>query len=186
MVIDKIAREANTTFKPPKAGLRWKRRQSGAPRTYDVAEAGYRGRPVVLVKPQTFMNKSGLAVKSAIRRYRVDFRDVLIIYDDINLPLGAVRLRESGGAGGHNGLEDIIQVLNSENLPRMRVGIGNNFPRGQQTTYVLSPFDTSEYPLVGEILQFARKAALTFVRDGIVSAMNRYNRTQLFSNESNG
>jgi len=106
------------------------------------------------------------------------------VFDDISLPLGAVRMRDRGGAGGHNGLQDILEVLNSDNLPRMRVGIGNNFTRGRQVDYVLSPFDESEREVVQETVGFARDAAYAFVRDGIGVAMNRFNRKRSPADET--
>jgi peptidyl-tRNA hydrolase, PTH1 family len=184
MVMDAMADKTSTSFRPPKAGTRWTEKFASSPRSYDVAEGAFRGRAFVLVKPQTFMNRSGSAVKRAVKRYGVDLSDILIIYDDINLPLGSIRLRGNGGAGGHNGLEDILEILNSDNLPRMRVGIGDNFTRGQQTDYVLAPFDNDEMPVVEEAIHLARDAAFTFMRDGIVTAMNRFNRRRPFSSET--
>src|SRR5690554_2823505 len=95
-----------------------------------VAEGRHRGRKVILVKPTTFMNRSGTAVKKALAKYSSKKEDMLIIYDDLNLELGDIKLKNQGSAGGHNGIADIIEKLGSRDFPRIRFGIGNNFSRG--------------------------------------------------------
>jgi PTH1 family peptidyl-tRNA hydrolase len=95
--------------------------------------------------------------------------------DDINLEPGKLRLRKGGSAGGHNGTQDIIDALGTDNFPRLRIGIGNDFARGRQSDYVLSPFSADEQPLIEEVIATARDAAITFVTDGITTAMNRFN-----------
>ncbi|MEM6785385.1 MAG: aminoacyl-tRNA hydrolase [Bacteroidota bacterium] len=139
-------------------------------------EASHRGRALVLAKPQTYMNRSGEAVRALTRRYGLTPDDLIVVYDDLALPLGAVRLRGKGGAGGHNGIQDIIDVLGTSAFPRIRVGIGSDFGRGQQVRYVLAPFGADETDARDEAVAFAAKAALSFVRDGLMTAMNRYNR----------
>ncbi|MEM9998452.1 MAG: aminoacyl-tRNA hydrolase [Bacteroidota bacterium] len=139
-------------------------------------EASHRGRALVLAKPQTYMNRSGEAVRALTRRYALAPDDLIVVYDDLALPLGAVRLRSKGGAGGHNGIQDIIDTLGTSAFPRIRVGIGSNFGRGQQVRYVLAPFDDDQIEARDEAVDFAAKAAISFVRDGLVTAMNRYNR----------
>jgi PTH1 family peptidyl-tRNA hydrolase len=135
----------------------------------------YRGRPVGLVMPMTYMNRSGTAVELIARKNRLDPQDVLVVSDDINLDVGRIRIRERGGAGGHNGLEDIIDWLDSDAFPRLRIGIGSDFERGGQADYVLSPFDEGELAVVEETVGRAADAALAFVTDGVVTAMNRFN-----------
>jgi len=141
-----------------------------------VGEGRWRGRPIALAKPLTFMNRSGQAFQALRRRYGLKPQDILVIYDDIALPLGAIRLREKSSAGGHNGIENIISHLNSTDFPRLRVGIGDNFPRGGQVRYVLEPFLEEERPDVEKAIETAAEAALCFVRDGMLTAMNRHNR----------
>lgn len=136
----------------------------------------WRGRSFGLMKPLTYMNRSGLAVEATVRRYQLQHRELLVIADDIHLPPGAIRLRPSGSAGGHNGLQDIADWLGADDFPRMRLGVGNQFPRGRQAEYVLSPFSPEERPVMDETIAFAVEAALTFVTDGIAVAMNRFNR----------
>lgn len=136
----------------------------------------WRGRPVVVARPVTFMNRSGQAVSALMRQHRVSPQEILVIVDDIHLPLGDVRLRASGGSGGHNGIQDIIDRLGTTDFPRLRLGIGRKFSRGAQTDYVLSPFDESEAPDVEAATEAAVEAALSFVTDGVEVAMSRHNR----------
>lgn len=142
---------------------------------YLLGEGSFKGANVYLVKPLTFMNRSGTAVKDAINRTGVPLESVLVCYDDINLSPGVLRLRPSGSAGGHNGLGDIIRVLQTDEIPRLRIGIGNNFDRGRQSDYVLSDFTPEERILMNETLIQAEEAVLTFMRAGIVQAMNVFN-----------
>ncbi|NNE46898.1 MAG: aminoacyl-tRNA hydrolase [Rhodothermales bacterium] len=136
----------------------------------------WRGRRVVVSKPTTFMNRSGQAVLALMKQHRVSSRDVLVIVDDIHLPLGEVRLRATGGSGGHNGVQDIIDRMGGGDFPRLRVGIGREFSRGGQSDFVLSPFDESEGPDVVAAIDRAVEAALTYVVDGVEVAMSRHNR----------
>ena len=136
----------------------------------------YRGRNFGLLKPLTYMNESGEALAPVMRRLKLQPSDILVVLDDINLPLGAIRIRPRGSDGGHNGLKSIIRRINSENFPRMRLGVGSNFGRGHQARYVLSSFDEEEQPVVAETITQACKAAQCFVTQGIETSMNRYNR----------
>jgi peptidyl-tRNA hydrolase, PTH1 family len=136
----------------------------------------WRGRPVGLLKPQTFMNRSGLAVEKIVRDQKLSPEDIFVIVDDINLPVGKCRIRSKGGDGGHNGIEDIIDWLDDDSFPRCRIGIGSNFDRGQQANYVLSVIPEDEKDLVQEAVKQAADAALSFVTDGIVQTMNRHSR----------
>jgi peptidyl-tRNA hydrolase, PTH1 family len=140
-----------------------------------VGEGQFRGNPVKLIKPITYMNRSGSALKKALDRYREPLNKCLICYDDINLDPGIIRIRPQGSHGGHNGLASIIQTLQSKEIPRLRIGIGNNFARGQQSDYVLSPFTTEERIIMDETLDRAAEAVLVFIRDGVDQAMNRFN-----------
>jgi PTH1 family peptidyl-tRNA hydrolase len=133
---------------------------------------------VGLAKPTTYMNRSGEAVRALTRAYQTDLSYLLVVIDDINLPLGTIRLRSQGSAGGHNGVQDIIDHLGTDAFARLRIGIGNDFPPGYQADYVLSPFSAEERPQVDETVVLARDAVLTFVTDGIGRAMNLHNRKQ--------
>ncbi len=130
--------------------------------------------PVVLVKPQTFMNNSGQAVGQLIRFFKVPLTHLLVIYDELDLPLGTLRLRQKGSAGGHNGMRSIIQHL-GDDFPRLRLGIGR--PPGQMpaAAYVLQNFNTGEQVIVDILLKEAAAAVETFLSQGIQLAMSRHN-----------
>lgn len=141
-----------------------------------LAGAGmHRGNRTILVLPTTYMNNSGLAVTKVLNVYKEPLSNCLVCTDDINLPVGKIRLRPNGGAGGHNGLYDIIENVKSKEFPRLRFGIDKNFPRGKQVDYVLSPFNKDEQSLVNETIEKAHDAVLCFIREGIERAMNKYN-----------
>jgi len=141
-----------------------------------VATGTFEGRPLTLAKPQTFMNRSGAAVRSLLRRYTRGLQDLVVVYDEKDLPLGRVRLRKEGSAGGHNGMRDIIQALGTQEFARLRLGIGA--PSGDEDTadYVLSPFKPDERPQVETMLDAAVAALERLLRDGIDDAMNEFNR----------
>ena len=131
---------------------------------------------VALARPLTFMNRSGQAVVALLDRYALTPDDLLVVYDDLALPIGGLRLRGKGSAGGHNGVQDIIDRLGSTEFPRLRLGVGDSFPPGGQVDFVLSPFDDAEREAVDAALEDAVSAALTFAREGLTAAMNRHNR----------
>lgn len=140
-----------------------------------LGEGHFKGRKVTLVKPTTFMNNSGKAVSKALAVTGDSPADCLVCYDDIHLETGRIKLKPSGSAGGHNGMRDIIDRLNTRDFPRLRIGIGNDFKRGRQSEYVLSPFTPSQRTLIDETLEVASNTILTFLRGGIEQAMNEYN-----------
>jgi PTH1 family peptidyl-tRNA hydrolase len=135
----------------------------------------FKSRPVALLKPTTYMNRSGKAVSKALAVTGDLLSDCMICYDDIHLEPGRIRIRPSGSAGGHNGLDDIIRQLQSKEIPRLRIGIGNDFARGRQADYVLEPFTPAQRKLVDESLEVASEAILTFIRGDIEKAMNQFN-----------
>lgn len=135
----------------------------------------HRGDPVGLAKPQTFMNRSGGAVRALVDAHGLAPGEVLVVVDDLHLDVGVIRLRPGGGAGGHNGLQDIADRLGTTDFPRLRLGIGRDFPRGGQVDYVLQPFGAAQRTLMDDALITACNAALAFVTDGVETAMNRYN-----------
>lgn len=132
------------------------------------------GRPVVLAKPQTYMNLSGESVGPLLRFYKIEPADLLVAYDEIDLPLGTLRLRESGGSGGHNGMKSIIRHL-GEGFPRLRLGVGRPPGRLPAAAYVLQDFDPIEKATVDTLLDRAVQAVETFLQEGIVLAMSRFN-----------
>jgi len=141
-----------------------------------LAETRWRGRTFAIAKPLNYMNRSGQSVRALMRHYGLTPDNVLIVYDDLNLPVGTVRVRAKGSAGGHNGVQDIIDRLGGADFPRIRIGIGSNFGRGRQVKHVLGPFDADERPLIDAAVERSRDAALTFITDGVVTTMNRFNK----------
>lgn len=142
---------------------------------FHVGKGNHAGHSIYLIKPTTYMNNSGDAVRQAINWYKEDIDNCLVCYDDLDLEVGTIRLRPSGSAGGHNGIKDIIQKLGTNAFPRLRIGIGNDFPRGQQVQHVLSPFSEDERKVIESTLDKALEASFCFIRDGIEEAMNKFN-----------
>jgi PTH1 family peptidyl-tRNA hydrolase len=129
---------------------------------------------VVLAKPLTYMNLSGQAVKQLASFYRLPLEDILVIYDDLDLPLGTIRLRPEGGSGGHRGIRSIIEALGSQSFPRLRVGIGRP-PGNDAVSYVLSDFTGDEQIMLENVYERVAAAVELFLREGIEMAMNAYN-----------
>lgn len=140
-----------------------------------LGEGQFKGQKVTLLKPTTYMNRSGKAVSKALAVTGESPADCMVCYDDIHLEAGRIKLKPSGSAGGHNGIIDIIERLQTRDFPRLRIGIGNDFKRGRQSEYVLSAFSSSQRKLINETLEVASDAILTFLRGGIERAMNEYN-----------
>ena len=130
---------------------------------------------VVLAKPQTFMNRSGSAVKDVLEFLKLDTTRCLVVYDDMDLPFGSLRLRERGSPGSHNGMRSVVNTLGTENVPRLRVGISQASP-GEATSHVLSEFAPEQRDEVDDLVNRAADAALAWALDGAAVAMNRYNK----------
>jgi PTH1 family peptidyl-tRNA hydrolase len=130
---------------------------------------------ILLLKPETYMNRSGDAVQAASNFYKLDLSDIMVVVDDIALPIGAIRIRKSGSSGGHKGLSSVASRLGSEEYPRLRVGIGRS-PAGQAVSHVLGKVSREEATVLSEAVQSAAQAVEVWVREGIDVAMNRYNR----------
>lgn len=130
---------------------------------------------VLLAKPQTYMNLSGSAVQGLLTFYRIPPTQMIVVYDDLDLPVGTLRIRPKGGSGGHRGLSDIIQRLGTQNFPRIRVGIGRPESGMDPAAYVLLPFRQQEEPLIQEAITRVLQAIETWLNEGIDPAMNRYN-----------
>ncbi len=133
------------------------------------------GEKLVLLKPQTFMNLSGESVKEAMQFYKLSVEDLIVIYDDISLPVGAVRIREKGSAGGHNGMKNIIAHLGSSQFVRIRVGVGAKPAEWDLADYVLSGFAANEQKEVQDGIALAARAVDLLVRQGLQQAMNQVN-----------
>ena len=165
LVIDRIAEEANLQLD-----------QQGFQSVY--GKGLLKGEQVFLVKPQTFMNLSGEAVGPFIKYYRIPLEQVLIIYDDLDLPLGMIRIRLSGSAGGHNGLSSVLNAIGEQAVPRLRVGIGRPAD-GRVIDYVLSAFSGAELNEFKASINRAAQAGISFVTEGAQAAMNRFNRNPM-------
>jgi len=130
---------------------------------------------VVLAKPQTWMNESGKAVAPLVRFYKVELVHLLVVYDDLDIPLGMIRLRSGGGSGGHRGMRSVIERLGTQDFPRLRVGIGRPPGRMDPVDYVLQPFSRDEELLMDGTRARAVEAIECFLAEGILCAMNRFN-----------
>ncbi|MBO7492717.1 MAG: aminoacyl-tRNA hydrolase [Bacteroidales bacterium] len=140
-----------------------------------VARASFKGREMVIIMPTTYMNLSGKAVKYWLAEENVAVDHCLVIYDDIDLPLGIFKLKPKGGGGTHNGIGDIIETLERTDIPRMRCGIGKNYAQGYQVNYVLGRFSSEELKLVEPCIERAVSAVKSFVTVGMQLTMNQFN-----------
>ena len=163
MVVEELARRAHAQFKE---------RESEAL----IARATLDGQRFLLAKPQTFMNESGVAVAGLKRRYDVSLERVLVVADELALPLGTIRLRRSGSAGGHNGLKSIIERLGSNEFPRLRLGIGSDHPITDAAGYVLAEFPHREREILSEMVLRAADAVQDLLTSGIDLTMSKHNR----------
>lgn len=160
-VVDFFAKQENESFQTVKLG--------------DLAECKIKGKTVFLLKPNTYMNLSGKAVKYWMDKENIPAENVLIITDDLNLPFGTVRIKAKGSDGGHNGLKNIQAVLSTTEYPRFRFGISDQFKKGQQVNYVLGEWDESENEALPERLALCREAIASFVLAGLATTMNTFN-----------
>ena len=139
-----------------------------------ISKISIKGRKVLLLKPNTFMNLSGKSVKYWMKQENIKLENILIISDDLNLPLGKIRFRAKGSSGGHNGLENIQQVLNSLEYPRLRIGIGND-KNSNQIDFVLGIFNSDEYDMLHSDFDLISKSINSFILLGITETMNNFN-----------
>ena len=161
MVLDAWAQASNVLFRTDRYG--------------DVAEVSFKGRWFVLLKPSTYMNLSGNAVRYWMQKLHLPLENLIVISDDLNLPFGTIRMRPGGSSGGHNGLEDITLKLESDQWARIRIGIGNEFSRGRQVDYVLSDFSEEEKAAVPELASRIIQGVKDVSTIGIARAMNSLN-----------
>lgn len=163
LVVDELVRELEGEWKDERHG--W------------ISEVKYKGRHITVLKPSTFMNRSGKAVSYWGLKMKLKSADqVLVIVDDIHLDLGVCRLRKKGGSGGHNGLQDIEEKMGRRDYPRIRIGIGNDFYSGQQVDYVLSEWSEDEEIALSPVLTQGVKMILSYVTIGVNRTMNQFNR----------
>ena len=142
-----------------------------------TARAVIAGEPVLLAKPETYMNLSGLSVVELVGEHQVDVtRDLIVIYDELDLPLGTIRIRQRGSSAGHNGMESILGALGTDEFLRIRLGIAPDRKLTDAVKYVLTPFRKEQDKVVDEVLDTAAQAVEVILKDGAAAAMNRFNR----------
>ena len=161
-VLDALAKASNTSFEDKRYGF--------------VAHLRVKNAELVLLKPSTYMNLSGNAVRYWLQQEKIPLQNLLVVVDDLSLPVGAIRLKQNGSAGGHNGLRHIAQMLGTEAYNRLKFGIGNDFPRGTQVDFVLSRFNPEDEQKVEEKTPVAVDAIKAFALSGMQFAMCNYNR----------
>ncbi|MGA2904661.1 MAG: aminoacyl-tRNA hydrolase [Candidatus Korobacteraceae bacterium] len=137
------------------------------------------GHVVVLAKPETYMNLSGASVSELVREYQAQpEEDLVLLYDELDLPFGSLRVRPRGRSAGHNGMESVIAALGTQEITRIRLGIGPDYPVGDGAKYVLSQFKESQLPVVDQVLDQAAEAVRVILAEGVQAAMNRFNRKE--------
>lgn len=169
MVLDAFAKASNICFEDKRYGF--------------VAETSLKGRKVILLKPTTFMNLSGNAVRYWLGKEHIDQHNLLVVSDDVALPLGDVRLKANGSNGGHNGLGHIQQLIGTD-YPRLRMGIGNDYPRGGQIDWVLGHYSQADIEHLQPAIDLAVEIIKSFVLAGIDNTMNQYNKLGKQSNRA--
>ena len=144
-------------------------------RLAQTAEMKFKGKTLLVIKPTTYMNLSGKAVKYWLQQEKIPVENLLVVNDDIALPLGALRLKKQGADGGHNGLTDIIEKLGTNVFCRLRFGLGDDYPKGRQVDFVLGKWKASEQPIVDQRVDVAVEVIKSFVTQGPDRTMNQYN-----------
>ena len=160
-ILDHLAKKEGTIFETKKLG--------------DIARFKYKGRTFILLKPSTFMNLSGKSVNYWLRIENIPLENLLVITDDLNLPFGTIRLKGKGSAGGHNGLTNINEVLQTQNYARLRFGIGNEYSKGRQVDHVLGSWNEEESGLIEERIDKSSKAVTSFALAGLANTINTFN-----------
>ncbi len=141
-----------------------------------VGSFKHKGRTFILLKPTTYMNLSGQAIRYWLQKEKIKQENLLVVLDDLNLSFGHVRMKAKGGAGGHNGLKNIEQLLNTSKYPRLRIGIGNKFGKGHQVDFVLGRWTAEEEALLDTVIEHAAQGVLGFGTIGLERSMNYYNK----------
>lgn len=162
MVLDRLAAQNDFKFSFEKLAF--------------VAEWKHKGRQFYFIKPTTFMNLSGKAIRYYLDQYKIPVENLLVVTDELQLPFGTLRMKPKGSNGGHNGLRNIEEILGTAEYARLRFGIGNNFPRGRQVDYVLKPFSNDEMIELPIFLDRAGEIVVSFCTLGVQYAMNNYNQ----------
>ena len=162
MMLDAFAESKNATWEDKRYGF--------------VARCRAKSAEIILLKPSTYMNLSGNAVRYWLQQEKIPVENMLVLVDDLNLPFGSIRMRKQGSNGGHNGLGHIQQVLGTQNYARLRFGIGNDFPKGHQVDYVLGNFTEEDMKTMDERLETAGQIIKSFCLAGINITMNQFNK----------
>ena len=160
-ILDALAKERDASFETKKLG--------------DIARFTHKGRTFILLKPNTFMNLSGKAVNYWLRIEKIPLENLLVVTDDLNLPFGTIRIKGKGSSGGHNGLTNINEVLQTQSYARFRFGIGNDYPKGRQVEHVLGTWADEEAEKLPERLEKSGKAVVSFAMAGLNNTMNTFN-----------
>lgn len=161
-IVDACAKKWNATF-------------DNRRRYASVAECSLKGKTIILIKPSTFVNLSGKAVRYYLTEEKIPYKDMLVVVDDLALPFGSLRMKANGSDGGHNGLKNIQEILQTNYYPRLRFGIENNFPKGGQVNYVLGKWSAEEQAKMDEYITKAIDAIESFCLIGLDRAMNIHN-----------
>ena len=140
-----------------------------------VTKKKHNNQNIILAKPQTYMNLSGQSVASLIKFYKIPLENLMVVYDDVDLPFGRIRIRPSGGSGGHKGITSIIERLGTKDFPRMRLGVGRPPGTKGAASYVLKDFSGEDAEFLPHVLERAGEAIITFITEDLETAMNRYN-----------
>ena len=160
-ILDELAKTNNISFKNEKLGA--------------LASFKFKGRSFILLKPSTYMNLSGKAVKYWLTKEKIPLENLLVICDDLNIPFGTIRLKPKGSAGGHNGLKSINEILNTQHYPRFRFGISDTFGKGRQVDYVLGKWSDKENEILPERLEKAAQLVKSYGTAGVANTMSEYN-----------
>ena len=161
LTAERLAEKFKTEFKTERYG--------------DVAIGRYRGKRFTIVKPNTYMNLSGKAVRYWLEKEKISIENLMVITDDVNLDFGIIRIRPKGSDGGHNGLKSIQELLNTNQYSRLRFGIGKDYPRGAQADYVLGKWTEEQMKALPKIIDKASDALITFAQEGLQRTMNKFN-----------
>lgn len=166
-ILDAFAKASNVFFTDKRYGA--------------ICEIKLKGHTLILLKPSTFVNRSGLAVRYWMEKEKIEVPNLLVIVDDISLPFGTLRLKPKGADAGHNGLKSIQEILGHNQYARLRVGIGNNYPRGKQVEYVLGHWTEEEANVLPKLVEQAIEMIKSFCLAGIESTMSQFNNKQFLT-----
>jgi len=161
LAADRLAEKLKASFKTERYG--------------DVAKANYRGKRFIILKPSTYMNLSGKAVRYWLEKEKIDKNNLMVITDDVNLDFGTLRIRPKGSDGGHNGLKSIQELIGGAQYPRLRFGIGKDYPKGGQSDYVLGKWTEEQIKTLPELLDKIADSLINFAQEGLQRTMNKFN-----------